>query len=175
NGARIRCTTDHRFMLRDGTYKQAQHLTTADSLMPGNFDGDGHIHQPAGEVATALYNHSVVSVGRLAQREDVYDITVDEHHNFLLASGVFVHNSLDDDPPAAMRYTEAKMAAISSELLADLDRDTVDFIPNYDGHGQEPTVLPARLPNLLINCAAGIAVGMPTNTPPPSVPADSAV
>src|SRR5262249_20683368 len=102
NGARIRCTTDHRFMLRDGTYKQAQHLTTADSLMPGNFDGDGHIHQPAAEVATALYNHSVVSVGRLAQREDVYDITVDEHHNFLLASGVFVHNSLDDDPPAAM-------------------------------------------------------------------------
>ncbi|WIG58431.1 MAG: DNA gyrase subunit A [Ktedonobacterales bacterium] len=74
--------------------------------------------------------------------------------------------SLDDDPPAAMRYTEAKMAAIAAELLADIDRDTVDFRPNYDGHSEEPVVLPARLPNLLINGSAGIAVGMATNIPP---------
>jgi DNA gyrase subunit A len=74
--------------------------------------------------------------------------------------------SLDDDPAAAMRYTEAKMAAITNELLTDIDRDTVDFQPNYDGHSEEPTVLPARLPNLLINGAAGIAVGMATNIPP---------
>jgi DNA gyrase A subunit len=112
------------------------------------------------------YNHRIVSVRRLEVREDVYDITVDEHHNFLLASGVFVHNSIDDDPPAAMRYTEAKMSAIASELLADIDRDTVDFKDNYDGHSREPTVLPARLPNLLLNGAAGIAVGMATNIPP---------
>jgi DNA gyrase A subunit len=114
----------------------------------------------------AQYNHRVVSVRFLEEREDVYDITVDEHHNFLLAAGIFVHNSLDDDPPAAMRYTEARMAPIAAELLADIDRDTVDFKPNYDGHSEEPTVLPARLPNLLANGAAGIAVGMATNIPP---------
>ena len=74
--------------------------------------------------------------------------------------------SVDDDPPAAMRYTEAKMSLIASEILADIDRDTVDFKPNYDGHDVEPDVLPARLPNLLLNGAAGIAVGMATNIPP---------
>ena len=82
----------------------------------------------------------------------------------VLGQGNF--GSVDDDPPAAMRYTEAKMSAIASELLADIDRDTVDFVPNYDGHSEEPTVLPARLPNLLLNGAAGIAVGMATNIPP---------
>ena len=114
----------------------------------------------------ARYNHRVVSVRFLEEREDVYDITVDTHHNFLLAGGIFVHNSLDDDPAAAMRYTEGKMSAIASELLSDIERDTVDFKPNYDGHSTEPVVLPARLPNLLINGAAGIAVGMATNIPP---------
>jgi DNA gyrase subunit A len=112
------------------------------------------------------YNHRILSVRPLPEREDVYDITVDEHHNFLLAAGVFVHNSVDDDPAAAMRYTEAKMSLIASEILADIERDTVDFAPNYDGHSTEPTVLPARLPNLLLNGAAGIAVGMATNIPP---------
>jgi DNA gyrase A subunit len=116
--------------------------------------------------AAAAYNHRVVSVRFLEECEDVYDITVDEHHNFLLASGVFVHNSLDDDPAAAMRYTEAKMSPIAAELLADIDRETVDFQPNYDGSTEEPSVMPARLPNLLVNGAAGIAVGMATNIPP---------
>ena len=125
------------------------------------FDGAEELFEVA-----AQYNHRIVSVRLLDECEDVYDITVDEHHNFLLAGGVFVHNSLDDDPAAAMRYTEAKMSAIASELLADIDRDTVDFKPNYDGHSEEPVVLPARLPNLLINGAAGIAVGMATNIPP---------
>jgi DNA gyrase subunit A len=170
NGKVIRCTPDHRFMLRDGSYKQAQHLTPDDSLMPGYFDESGtpiSLRIPENLVSTgAHYNHRIVSVRHLAEREDVYDITVDEHHNFLLSGGVFVHNSVDDDPAAAMRYTEAKMAAISNELLADIDRDTVDFKPNYDGHSEEPTVLPARLPNLLLNGAAGIAVGMATNIPP---------
>lgn len=82
----------------------------------------------------------------------------------ILGQGNF--GSQDDDPPAAMRYTEAKMAAITDELLRDIDKDTVDFLPNYDNQTTEPTVLPARLPNLLLNGATGIAVGMATNIPP---------
>ncbi|HYL41837.1 MAG TPA: DNA gyrase subunit A [Ktedonobacteraceae bacterium] len=74
--------------------------------------------------------------------------------------------SQDDDPPAAMRYTEAKMAAIADELLRDIDKNTVDFKPNYDNQAEEPVVLPARLPNLLLNGSTGIAVGMATNIPP---------
>src|SRR5262245_25145414 len=104
NGTGIRCTPDHRFMLRDGAYKQALHLTSNDSLMAGYFDRAGHVLQPVAEVNAVRSNHRVTSVTRVAEREDVYDITVDEHHNFLLAGGIFVHNSLDDDPPAAMRY-----------------------------------------------------------------------
>src|SRR5882762_401746 len=82
----------------------------------------------------------------------------------VLGQGNF--GSQDDDPPAAMRYTEAKMAAIADELLRDIDKDTVDFIPNYDNQTTEPTVMPARLPNLLLNGSSGIAVGMATNIPP---------
>lgn len=82
----------------------------------------------------------------------------------ILGQGNF--GSQDDDPPAAMRYTEAKMAAIADELLRDIDKDTVDFRPNYDNQTEEPSVLPARLPNLLLNGSTGIAVGMATNIPP---------
>lgn len=82
----------------------------------------------------------------------------------VLGQGNF--GSQDDDPPAAMRYTEAKMAAIADELLGDINKDTVDFKPNYDNQTEEPTVLPARLPNLLLNGSTGIAVGMATNIPP---------
>src|SRR6185312_12606379 len=74
--------------------------------------------------------------------------------------------SVDDDPPAAMRYTEARLARIATEMLRDIDADTVDFGPNYDGQNQEPLVLPARFPNLLVNGSAGIAVGMAANIPP---------
>ncbi|MDR0571777.1 MAG: DNA gyrase subunit A [Rickettsiales bacterium] len=74
--------------------------------------------------------------------------------------------SIDDDPPAAMRYTEARMKKISNALVDDLDKDTVDFFPNYDGNEREPSVLPARFPNLLVNGTVGIAVGMATNIPP---------
>src|SRR5439155_22821924 len=101
-----------------------------------------------------------------AGRADVYDLTVDLTQNFSLAAGVFVHNSIDDDPPAHMRYTEARLAAISNEMLADIDKETVDFYPNYDNRHQQPTVLPARVPNLIVNGSAGIAVGMATNIPP---------
>ncbi len=116
--------------------------------------------------AGRTYNHRIVSVRWLDEYEDVYDITVGEHHNFLLASGVFVHNSVDGDPAAAMRYTEARMREIAEELLLDIDKDTVDFIPNYDEKAMEPTVLPARVPHMLLNGATGIAVGMATNIPP---------
>ena len=167
NGAKIRCTPNHPFMLRDGTYKDAQDLTAGDSLMPGYIDAvTSTVIQPAAEPVAAHYNHRIVSVRRLNEHEDVYDITVDTHHNFLLADGVFVHNSPDDDPAAAMRYTETKMSVIASEILADIDKDTVDFGPTYDGHTEEPLVLPARLPNLLLNGSAGIAVGMATNITP---------
>jgi len=74
--------------------------------------------------------------------------------------------SIDDDPAAAMRYTEARLSRIATEMLRDLDADTVDFTPNYDGSQQEPLVLPARFPNLLVNGSSGIAVGMATNIPP---------
>src|SRR5215204_1583522 len=74
--------------------------------------------------------------------------------------------SVDDDPAAAMRYTEARLAPLAREMLRDLGSDTVDFQPNYDGRTQEPVVLPARFPNLLVNGSSGIAVGMATNIPP---------
>ena len=83
-----------------------------------------------------------------------------------LITGQGNFGSIDGDPPAAMRYTEARLAPISLELLADLDRDTVDMVPNFDDSLRQPEVLPARLPNLLLNGASGIAVGMATNIPP---------
>ncbi|MGI8641101.1 MAG: DNA gyrase subunit A, partial [Pyrinomonadaceae bacterium] len=112
------------------------------------------------------YNHKVAEIRWLEEKADVYDITVDVHHNFLLASGVFVHNSIDGDNAAAMRYTEIRMQKLTSELLADIEKETVDFQPNYDESLSEPKVLPARFPNLLVNGSEGIAVGMATKIPP---------
>src|SRR3954471_10083577 len=83
-----------------------------------------------------------------------------------LVAGQGNFGSIDDDPAAAMRYTEARLAPIAREMLRDLDADTVNFNPNYDGKNQEPVVLPARFPNLLVNGSSGIAVGMATNIPP---------
>ena len=85
---------------------------------------------------------------------------------YVLVEGQGNFGSLDNDPPAAMRYTEARLAAIAQEMLTDIDKDTVDFAPNFDDTLKEPTVLPARLPNLLVNGSSGIAVGMATNIPP---------
>src|SRR3546814_13578843 len=73
---------------------------------------------------------------------------------------------MDGDPPAAMRYTEARLAKAAEGLLRDIDKETVDFVPNYDETTEEPSVLPAQFPNLLVNGAGGIAVGMATNIPP---------
>ena len=112
------------------------------------------------------YNHSVIRVHALQDREDVYDLTVEGTHNFALASGIFVHNSIDGDGAAAYRYTEARLAPIAELMLADIDKETVNFVDNFDGSTQEPTVLPSRIPNLLLNGSVGIAVGMTTNIPP---------
>lgn len=94
---------------------------------------------------------------RLAQDFSTRYPLVDGHGNF---------GSVDGDSAAAMRYTEVRMAKITGEMLADIDKETVDFMPNYDGSLQEPTVLPSKIPNLLVNGSAGIAVGMATNIPP---------
>ena len=100
----------------------------------------------------------------------VYDAMVrmaqDFSMRYRLVDGQGNFGSVDDDPPAAMRYTEARLARIADELLVDIDKDTVDFVPNFDESLKEPSVLPARLPNLLINGSSGIAVGMATNIPP---------
>ena len=83
-----------------------------------------------------------------------------------LVDGQGNFGSIDNDPPAAMRYTEARLASIAEEILADLDQDTVDFSANFDGSLNEPSVMPGLLPNMLLNGASGIAVGMATNIPP---------
>ncbi|MBI3615093.1 MAG: DNA gyrase subunit A [Candidatus Omnitrophica bacterium] len=114
----------------------------------------------------ATYNHRVVAKGPLDEPQDVWDITVEEHHNFLLSACVFVHNSVDGDSAAHMRYTEARLAPVSEMMLADIDKETVGFTPNFDESLMEPRLLPAALPNLLVNGSSGIAVGMATNIPP---------
>ncbi len=114
-----------------------------------------------GEVLGKFHPHGDAPVYeamvRMAQDFSLRYPLVDGQGNF---------GSVDNDPPAAMRYTEARLAPIAEELLADIDRDTVDFTPNFDSSLDEPLVLPARLPNLLVNGASGIAVGMATNIPP---------
>jgi DNA gyrase subunit A len=114
-----------------------------------------------GEVLGKYHPHGDSSVYeamvRMAQDFSMRYCLVDGQGNF---------GSMDNDPPAAMRYTEAKLARIADEMLVDIDKDTVDFVPNFDDSLEEPSVLPAKLPNLLINGSSGIAVGMATNIPP---------
>ncbi|MDH5371068.1 MAG: DNA gyrase subunit A, partial [Gammaproteobacteria bacterium] len=108
-------------------------------------------YHPHGD--TAVYD----TIVRMAQPFSLRYMLVDGQGNF---------GSVDGDSPAAMRYTEVRMSKIAHELLADLDKETVDFIPNYDESEHEPEILPARVPNLLVNGSSGIAVGMATNIPP---------
>src|SRR5579863_5270888 len=100
----------------------------------------------------------------------IYDTLVrmaqDFNMRYLLVDGQGNFGSIDGDPPAAMRYTEARLTPLATELLADIDKETVDFGPNYDESRVEPKVLPTRVPNLLMNGSSGIAVGMATNIPP---------
>lgn len=108
-------------------------------------------YHPHGD--TAVYDSMV----RMAQ---------DFSYRYPLVKGQGNFGSMDGDSAAAMRYTEAKMAKITREMLIDIDKNTVNFVPNYDGSRNEPSVLPSRVPNLLINGGTGIAVGMATNIPP---------
>ncbi|MBE3576442.1 MAG: DNA gyrase subunit A [Limnochordales bacterium] len=114
----------------------------------GEVMGKYHPHGDA-----AIYDAMV----RMAQEFSYRYPLVDGHGNF---------GSVDGDPPAAMRYTEARLSPLAMQLLADIDEDTVDFVPNYDNTQQQPVVLPSRFPNLLVNGSSGIAVGMATNIPP---------
>jgi len=126
--------------------------------------------------ANAKFRKSATVVGEVLGKyhphgdSAVYDSMVRMAQGFSLryqlVKGQGNFGSMDGDPPAAMRYTEAKLSGISEEMLFDIDKDTVDFIPNFDGSHKEPRVLPAKLPNLLLNGTMGIAVGMSTNIPP---------
>jgi len=104
--------------------------------------------------------------GDLALYETLVRMAQDFSLRYPLVDGQGNFGSVDGDPPAAMRYTEARLAAITDEMLADIEKETVDFVDNYDGRLRQPTVLPSRLPNLLVNGSSGIAVGMATNIPP---------
>jgi DNA gyrase subunit A len=117
----------------------------------GDVSGNYHPHGEA-----VIYP----SIVRLAQPFSMRYPLVDGQGNF---------GSIDGDPPAAMRYTEARLSRIAAELLADIDRETVDFVPNYDNTRTEPVVLPTRVPNLVVNGSTGIAVGMATNIPPHNI------
>jgi len=130
----------------------------------------------SGFVAGKPYRKSARIVGDVMGKyhphgdSSIYDalarMTQDWSMRLPLIDGQGNFGSMDPDAPAAMRYTEARLARVADELLADIDKDTVDFIANYDGSEHEPAVLPARFPNLLVNGAGGIAVGMATNIPP---------
>jgi len=121
---------------------------TKSAKVTGHVMGNYHPHGDS-----AIYDTMV----RLAQPFSLRYPLIDGQGNF---------GSVDGDPPAAMRYTESRMTRLAGELLADIDSDTVDFVPNYDESTTEPTVLPARFPNLIVNGGTGIAVGMATNIPP---------
>lgn len=115
------------------------------------------------------------TMGKLHPHGDasIYDALVRMAQDFSmrcpLADGQGNFGSIDGDPPAAMRYTEVRMARLASELLSDIDKETVEFAPNYDDKDEEPEVLPSRFPNLLVNGSSGIAVGMATNIPPHNI------
>ncbi|HEX7346071.1 MAG TPA: DNA gyrase subunit A [Candidatus Limnocylindrales bacterium] len=104
--------------------------------------------------------------GDLALYETLVRMAQDFSLRYPLVDGQGNFGSVDGDPPAAMRYTEARMASITDEMLGDIEKETVDFVDNYDGRLRQPTVLPSKLPNLLVNGSSGIAVGMATNIPP---------
>ena len=135
------------YAMYDGGYRPDRGYNKC-SRVVGDVMGKYHPHSDS-----AIYDTLV----RMAQPWAMRYLLVDGQGNF---------GSPGDDPAAAMRYTECRMAQLAMEMVRDIDKDTVDFVPNYDGKTQEPTVLPARFPNLLVNGSSGIAVGMATNIPP---------
>ena len=135
------------YAMYDGGYRPDRGYSKCARVV-GEVMGKYHPHGDS-----AIYDTLV----RMAQSWSMRYTLVDGQGNF---------GSPGDDPAAAMRYTECRMAPLAMEMVRDIDKDTVDFLPNYDGKTQEPTVLPARFPNLLCNGSSGIAVGMATNIPP---------
>jgi DNA gyrase subunit A len=135
------------YAMYDGGYRPDRGYVKCARVV-GDVMGNYHPHGD-----TAIYDTLV----RLAQPWSMRAPLIDGNGNF---------GSPGNDPAAAMRYTEAKLAPLAMEMLREIDQETVDFVPNYDGRSQEPTVLPSRIPNLLVNGAAGIAVGMATSIPP---------
>src|ERR671921_2209417 len=129
-----------------------------------------------GLTATAGYRKCAAIVGEVMGKYHphgdvaLYDALVrlaqDFSMRYPLVNGQGNFGSVDGDAAAAMRYTEARLTAMAGEMLADIDKETVDFVDNYDGTQKQPSVLPAKLPNLLVNGSSGIAVGMATNIPP---------
>src|SRR3954454_15204904 len=153
------------------------------AALPDVRDGLKHVHRPIlftmGEMglsATSSYRKCAAIVGEVMGKYHphgdvaLYDALVrlaqDFSIRYPLVDGQGNFGSIRDDPAAAMRYTEARLTRLAQEMLRDLDMETVDFAPNYDGNRQEPLVLPSRFPNLLVNGSSGIAVGMATNIPP---------
>ena len=114
-----------------------------------------------GEVMANYHPHGDASI-----YDTMVRLAQDFNMRYMLVEGQGNFGSVDGDPAAAMRYTESRMSKIALELLRDIDKETVDFVPNYDGRKEEPVVLPSRFPNLLVNGSSGIAVGMATNIPP---------
>ncbi len=148
--------------VRDGLKPvQRRILTTLNDLGLAHNRAFRKCAKIAGDVSGNYHPHGEAVVypalARMAQDFSLRGLLVDGQGNF---------GSVDGDPPAAMRYTEARMTLLAENLLADIEKDTVDFIPNYDNTRTEPSVLPSRVPNLLLNGSTGIAVGMATNIPP---------
>ena len=148
--------------VRDGLKPvQRRILTTLNDLGLAHNRSFRKCAKIAGDVSGNYHPHGEAVVypalARMAQNFSLRGLLVDGQGNF---------GSVDGDPPAAMRYTEARMTLLAENMLADIEKDTVDFIPNYDNTRTEPSVLPSRVPNLLLNGSTGIAVGMATNIPP---------
>jgi DNA gyrase subunit A len=168
--------------MRDAYLDYAMSVIVARAL-PNARDGLKPVHRrilyamhEMGSRANTRYRKSATFVGEVLGKYHphgdaaVYDtmarMAQDFSMRYMLVDGQGNFGSIDGDPPAAMRYTEARLARMSQEMLVDIDKETVDFVDNFDASLQEPVVLPARLPNLLLNGASGIAVGMATNIPP---------
>ena len=148
--------------LRDGL-KPVQRRILYSMNEQGHTPDRGYVKSArvVGDVMGKYHPHGDLSIYdtlvRMAQPFSMSLLLIDGQGNF---------GSVDNDPPAAMRYTESRLTKAAMAIMADLDKDTVDFKENYDGKEQEPVVLPSRIPNLLVNGAGGIAVGMATNIPP---------
>lgn len=148
--------------VRDGL-KPVQRRILFGAYQEGVLPGRKHVKSAkiVGEVMGKYHPHGDAAIYealvRLAQPWNLRYPLVDGQGNF---------GSIDGDPPAAQRYTEARLSSLGAEMLLDIDKETVDFRPNYDGSLKEPEVLPSAIPNLLVNGASGIAVGMATSLPP---------